>query len=52
MSYKKRVLSAAKKMRKALKKQRQNRIHEVGVAEYYSQKYQKAYNELLGILLD
>ena len=49
---KKHILSAAKKMRKALKKQRQNRIREVGVVEYYTQKYQKAYSELLGILLD
>lgn len=52
MKNKKRILNATQKMRKALKHQRQNRIREVGVAEYYSQKYQKAYNELLGILLD
>lgn len=39
-------------MRKALKHQRQNRIREVGVAEYYTDKYQKAYNELLDLLLD
>lgn len=48
----KRVLKAAKKMRKALKQQRQNIIREPGVVEHYTQKYQKAYSELLGLLLD
>lgn len=52
MKNKKRILSAAQKMRKALKHQRQNIIREPGVVEYYTQKYQKAYSELLGILLD
>lgn len=52
MKNKKRILSAAKKMRKALKQQRQNKIREAGVVEYYTQKYQKAYSELLGLLLD
>lgn len=52
MKYKKRVLKAAKKMRKALKQQRQNIIREPGVVEHYTQKYQKAYSELLGLLLD
>lgn len=49
---KKHILSAAKKMRKALKKQRQNRIHEVGIVEYYTQKYQKAYSKLLDLLIN
>ena len=52
MKNKKRILTATQKMRKALKHQRQNRIHEPGVVEYYTQKYQKAYSELLGLLLD
>lgn len=52
MRRKKQILTAAKKMRKALKRQRQNIIREPGVVEHYTQKYQKAYSELLGILLD
>ena len=52
MKNKKRVLKAAKKMRKALKQQRQNQIGESGVIEYYTQKYQKAYNKLLDLLID
>ena len=49
---KKHMLSAAKKMRKALKKQRQNRNRDASVIEYYTQKYQKAYSELLDLLLN
>nr|DAU21782.1 MAG TPA: hypothetical protein [Caudoviricetes sp.] len=52
MKNKKQILSAAQKMRKALKEQRHNKIHENGVIKYYTDKYQKAYNKLLDLLLD
>ena len=52
MKNKKQILSAAQKMRKALKKQRQNRNRDVSIVEYYTQKYQKAYSKLLDLLID
>lgn len=52
MSYKKQILNAAQKMRKVLKEQRKNKIHEAGVVKYYTDKYQQAYRELLDLLLD
>lgn len=52
MKNKKRILTAAQKMRKVLKEQRHNKIHEAGVVKYYTDKYQKAYSKLLDLLLD
>lgn len=35
-----------------LDEERRNKIHENGVIKYYTDKYQKAYNKLLDLLLD
>lgn len=52
MKYKKRVLKAAKKMRKALKAQRKNNQTDGYVLKYYKEKYEKAYWKLLDLLLN
>lgn len=52
MSYKKRVLSAAKKMRKALKQQRENDTSVGFSLSYYEQKVKEAERNLFRILID
>lgn len=52
MKNKKRILTAAQKMRKALKRQRKNNQTDGYVLKYYQEKYEKAYWKLLDLLLD
>nr|DAT23900.1 MAG TPA: hypothetical protein [Caudoviricetes sp.] len=52
MSYKKRVLSAAQKMRKALKQQRKNDTSVGFSLSYYEQKVKEAKRNLFRILID
>lgn len=52
MKYKKQILSAAKKMRKALKKQRKNDTSVGFSLSYYEQKVKEAQRNLFRILID
>lgn len=52
MKYKKRVLSVAKKMRKALKQQRKNNTSVGFSLSYYEQKVKEAQRNLFKILID
>lgn len=52
MRYEKRVLSAAKKMRKALKQQRKNDTSVGFSLSYYEQKVKEAQRNLFRILVD
>ena len=52
MNYKKRVLDAAKKMRKALKQQRENDTSVGFSLSYYEQKVKEAQRNLFRILID
>lgn len=52
MSYKKRVLNAAQKMRKALKQQRKNNTSVGFSLSYYEQKVKEAQRNLFRILID
>lgn len=52
MKNKKRVLKAAKKMRKALKQQRKNDISVGFSLSYYEQKVKEAQRNLFRILID
>lgn len=52
MKYKKRVLSAAKKLRKALKRQRKNDTSVGFSLPYYEQEVKEAQRNLFSILVD
>lgn len=52
MKYKKRVFSAAQKMRKALKQQRKNGTSVGFSLPYYEQKVKEAQRNLFSILID
>lgn len=52
MSYKKRVLNEAQKMRKALKRQRKNNTSVGFSLSYYEQKVKEAQRNLFRILID
>lgn len=52
MSYKKQVLKAAKKLRKALKQQRKNDTSVGFSLSYYEQKVKEAQRNLFSILID